>query len=142
MVNFALIVNNVVKHVFSYDESRAVGEKWIAAMRSDVKIIKVSGYSFENGDTIINGVFYRKNSSGNLEALQQNNNIDENVVRYAGIIDDEVIGGIIITKSLLGQDNFDRFDQAINSSYLISECPLDVNVGWTYDGINFNLPEG
>lgn len=138
MIKFALVVDQKVVHVFYYDEAKPVGEKWIAAMRSDVLLKRIDGYLFNSGDIVENNIIYRKNNGGQLEQLPFVSNTDPDRVGYAGIIDNEIIGGIIISKSIFGEDRFLKFDNAINSDYAIVETSQDIQPGWVYNGTNFS----
>jgi hypothetical protein len=137
MIKFALVVDQKVMHIFSYNEETPIGEKWIAAMRSNVLLKRIDGYLFNSGDILENNIIYRKNNSGSLEELPFIENMDQNRVGYAGIIDNEIIGGIIINKTIFGEERFLQFDNFINSNHTIVEATSDVEVGWVYNGINF-----
>lgn len=141
MINFAIVGNQEVLHVFSWDENTQVGERWVAAMRSGAKLIKIEGYKFKFGDIFKDGIVYRKNDNEELQELELSTDIADNIVGFAGLIDDEIVGGIIVNRDIFGEDNLQRLQDVINSDHEIIESPVEVGIGWIYNGEGFLNPE-
>ena len=138
MTKFAVVVDGKVRHTIKVNEGSPVGEKWGAALRSNVKLTKSSGYAFEPGDVFTDGVFYRPDSSGTLQKLEPSPVIEEDIVFYLGVIDNEVIGGYRLHKSKFSEDRLKEIDDVFNSNYAIIEAPSEVDYGWTWDGESFS----
>jgi hypothetical protein len=137
MINFAIVVNEEVLYNMPFDATSSMGEKWIAILRSNPKIVKISGYAFAPGDVLINGEFYRKNSSNELDKLIKDEGVDQNSVYFAAIFDDEIAGGMSLRKDIIDKSIIDRVEKAFASDYKIIEAPLNVGFGWLYDGTTF-----
>ena len=142
MINFAIVVDNKVMDNMMFNESHPVGEKWVAAMRSNVKLIKSDHYQFEVGDKFINEEFYRLDEFGEFKKIDRLDIPENDIINYAAIIDDEVIGGRRISKQVFGIEKINRIEQAFNSDYEIIEAPNDVVFGWTYNENTFSPPLG
>lgn len=143
MALFGFILNNKVEFIMPIVEGSHVNDKWIAALRSEVIFRDAStNYGLSSGDIFENEKFYR-NVDGNLVEIEKDPLWDDpNVVRFAGIIDGEVIGMRMASKdSLGGEDIFNRFKTTLSSNPLIVEIKnQSVDIGWTWDGQNFLPP--
>ena len=139
MINFAIVVNEDVLYNMSFDGKTNMGEKWIAILRSNPKMLQITGYAFAPGDTVIDGEVYRKNSLNELEKLNKDENVDQNSVYFAAIFDNEIAGGMSLRKDIIEQSVIDRVKTAFISDYKIIEAPMGVGFGWTYDGTSFTL---
>jgi hypothetical protein len=141
MINFAIVVDKDVMHNMAFDDTKNIGEKWIAILRSNPKIAKITGYAFSPGDILIDGELYRKNSLNELEKLNKDEGVDQNSVYFAAIFDDEIAGGMSMRKDIVEESLIRRVEEAFSSDYKIIEAPLGVGFGWTYNGTTFSKIE-
>lgn len=141
MINFAIVVKEEVLHNLVFDGLSSMSEKWIAILKSDPKMVKISGYAFSPGDILIDSEVYRKNSLNELEKLDKNEGVDEHSVYFAAVFDDEIAGAMSLAKGIVDQSIIDRVEKAFTSDYKIIEAPVGVGFGWTYDGITFSKIE-
>jgi hypothetical protein len=139
MINFAIVVGKEVMHNLVFDPTISVGEKWIAILRSNPKMVKISGYLFMVGDLLIDSEVYRKNSLNELEKLDKNEGVDEHSVYFAAIFDDEIAGAWSMAKGVIDKSIIDRIEKTFTLDYKIIEAPINVSFGWEYDGTSFNL---
>jgi hypothetical protein len=138
MINFAIVVEKEVVYNLIFDTTNNMGEKWIAILRSNPKMVKVSGYAFLPGDFLIDSEVYRKNSSNELEKLDKNESINDHSVHFVAIFDNEIAGAMSLAKGIIDQSVIDRVEKAFTLDYKIIEAPLDVSFGWSYDGTTFS----
>jgi hypothetical protein len=138
MINFAIVVDQEVLYNMPFDGTSSMGEKWIAILRSNPKMVKISGYAFAPGDILIDGELYRKNISNELDKLNKDEGVDQNTVYFAAIFDDEIAGAMSLRKDIIDQHIIDRVEKAFSSDYKIIEAPIGVSFGWTYDGTTFS----
>jgi hypothetical protein len=141
MINFAIVVEKEVLYNMPFDGTSNMGEKWIAILRSNPKIVKISGYAFAPGDVLIDGELYRKNSSNELDKLNKDESVDQNIVYFAAIFDDEIAGAMSLRKDIIDKSIIDRVEKAFSLDYKIVEAPMGVGFGWIYDGTVFSQLE-
>lgn len=140
MPSFAFIKNEIVKHI-----EHVYPEKWIALFRSGVILKNTTRYNVMPGDLFLDGKFYKKDiESGDLTLLEEGDYIHPNSIRFAGIIDGEIVGQMGRSLTLFqNQEEIDDFADTIISSEIIeipSEQSYSVQSGWIWDGENFSPP--
>ena len=145
MASFAYVRDGIVKYVQAIAGLSQAEEKWIALNRSDVLLKNTMGYNVMPGDLFIDGKFYKKDiETGETALLQEGVWTHPKAVRFAGIMDGEIVG-----QWGLGKENFqdeseiNQFcDDILNSQIIeISDEQLFlVEKGWLYDGNKFTNP--
>lgn len=146
MPYFAYVRNGTVKYVQLVTSSTPAQEKWIALNRSEVLLKDSTGYDVMPGDLFTDGKFYKKDiETGETTLLEDNAWVHPKAVRFAGIMDGEIVGQWGLGKELFeDQEAIDQFvDDIINSEIieLSQEQQFLVSKGWLYDGTNFTYPE-
>ena len=142
---YALVVDGDVFHTLVMDDSHPVAEKWIAALDSDLYFVKINNYSqVKPGFFYKNNNFYDKEDLENITPLEESFSeaIGEN--KYAGIVDNDVIGLMTLLEEDLGALRLEMVDAGMLSNPEIVKYTEDENVksiapGWVYDGANFYL---
>ena len=146
MAHFANVTNGVVKHIHSLDEANMIHQKWIALFRSNVLIKDSTGYDVMPGDLFVDGKFYKKDlETGEAILLQEGEWVHPKAIRFAGIMDGEIVGQWGQGKELFkDEEEMNQFVEDILNSEIVEinyDPPQTVKVNWLYDGVNFIQPE-
>lgn len=143
MPNFAFIKDQKVQFIESVNPTGPALEKWIALFRSGVLLKETTRYNVMPGDLFIDGRFYKKDSTN--APLEEGEWTHPTSVRFAGIMDGEVVGQYGKDRSLLGnEEDVSEFIDVITSSQIVeltTEQSSYVEKGWIYDGFNFVNPD-
>lgn len=146
MPNFAFVKDGTVRFIEFVNPTSPAIEKWVALFRSGVLLKETTGYDVMPGDLFLDGRFYKKDlEDGSTTLLEEGAWTHPSAIRFAGIMDGEVVGQYGKDRSMFeNQQAIDDYvDTIINSDIveLSQEQASSVEVGWLYDGINFNSPE-
>lgn len=146
MPYFAYVRNGTVKYVQLVTSSTQAQEKWLALNRSGVLLKESTGYDVMPGDMFTDGKFYKKDiETGDLTLLEENAWVHPKAVRFAGIMDGEIVGQWGLGKELFTDDaEMTQFaDDIVNSEIIEIEKDQQFSVekGWLYDGVNFTAPD-
>lgn len=146
MSYFAYVKNAKVEHVQFVSTSTPAGEKWVALYRSGVTLKHSSDYDVMPGDVYVDGKFYKKDiETGETTLLEDGAWTHPKAVRFAGIMDEEIVGQWGSGKeNFASQEEIDEFVDMVETSDVV-ELKLDeqfiVEKGWLYDGVNFTNPD-
>lgn len=145
MPNFAFIKDGVVRFIETVSPTGPSTEKWIALFRSDVTLIETTRYNVMPGDLFSDGKFYKKNTEDNtITLLEEGEWTHPNSIRFAAIMDGEVVGQWAKNVSLFeNEEKLNEFiDIALNADIveLTDEQSSFINLGWLYDGAIFTNP--
>lgn len=142
MPNFAFIKDQKVRFIESVNPTGPALEKWIALFRSNVLLKETTRYNVMPGDLFVDGKFYKKDSSE--VPLIEGEWTHPNSVRFAGIMDGEVVGQYAKGSSMFSnEEEIAEFIDIITSSQIVevtAEQSGYVEKGWIYDGVNFINP--
>ncbi len=142
MPNFAFIKDQKVRFIESVNPTGPALEKWIALFRSNVLLKETTRYNVMPGDLFVDGKFYKKDSSE--VPLIEGEWTHPNSVRFAGIMDGEVVGQYAKGSSMFSnEEEIVEFIDIITSSQIVeltAEQSGHVEKGWIYDGVNFINP--
>lgn len=142
MPNFAFIKDQKVRFIESVNPTGPALEKWIALFRSNVLLKETTRYNVMPGDLFVDGKFYKKDSSE--VPLIEGEWTHPNSVRFAGIMDGEVVGQYAKGSSMFSnEEEIAEFIDIITSSQIVevtAEQSSYVEKGWIYDGVNFINP--
>ncbi len=146
MPYFAYIKNGTVKHVQFISTSNPSSEKWIALNRSGVVLKDTTKINVMPGDLFVDDKFYKKDiETGETTLVEDEEWTHPNSIRFAGIIDGEIVGQWGHATSLFAdQDEIDNLVNAVVDSEIIEldkENQFLVTKGWLYDGVNFTNPD-
>lgn len=146
MPYFAYVRNGVVKYHQFLEKGNLIEEKWTALYRSNVLIKDSTGYDVMPGDLFIDEKFYKRDpETGDPILLQEGEWVHPKAVRFAGIMEEEIIGQWGRGKELFAdQAEIDQFVDDILNSEIVEinhEQPNLVKENWLYDGVNFIQPE-
>lgn len=137
--NFALIAEGDVFEVIRIAANSPITERWYAGLSSNPLFIECTDYH------VIPGCTYDGNNFYEASDLEKNNPLPLNIEEgnsnrvYAGIVGEDVFGTMTVLEPM---DNFNMVVAGMASNPKCIECtqnPL-VDVGWTWDGQNFNPP--
>lgn len=142
MPTFAFVKNGIVRHIEFVDPNF---EKWIALLRSGVLLKETTRYNVMPGDLFIDGNFYKKNlEDGSTTLLEEGSYTHPNSIRFAGIMDGEIVGQWGKTTDLFAsQEEVNNFIDTVVSSEVIEigqEQESLVESGWLYNGVSFTNP--
>lgn len=143
---FALIVEDDVFHTLIMDEDHPIGAKWIAALESGVKFIKINDFSqVKPGFFYKDGNFYDRGDTEMINPISQDISEDPDKNQYAGIMENDVIGIMTTVKSEMQEGTFDMVDAGIQSDPIIVEYTNHpqkniIRAGWIWDGSSFSKP--
>ena len=145
MPYFAYVRNGTVKYVQLVTSSTPAQEKWIALNRSGVLLKESTGYDVMPGDLFTDGKFYKKDiETGETTLLEDNAWVHPKAVRFAGIMDGEIVGQWGLGKELFADEaEMNQFAEDIVNSEIVEvakEQQFLVEKGWLYDGVNFTNP--
>lgn len=145
MPNFAFVKNGIVGFIEFVNPTSPAIEKWVALFRSGVLLKETTRYDVMPGDLFLDGKFYKKDiEDGTTTLLEEGEWTHPNAIRFAGIMDGEIVGQYGKTKDLFSnQQEIDNYVDIITSSEIIeltTEQSSSVEVGWIYDGSNFTNP--
>lgn len=146
MPNFAYVRDGIVKHVQTATGSNPVEEKWIALFRSGVLLKDSGGHDVMPGDLFIDDKFYKKDiETGETTLLEDGLWSHPKAVRFAGIMDGEIVGQWGIGKELFAdQSEIDEFTDNILNSQIVEieqDSSYLVEKNWIYDGTIFSAPD-
>jgi hypothetical protein len=146
MPSFAFIKDGVVRFIESVSPAGPSTEKWIALFRSGVLLKETTRYDVMPGDLFLDGKFYKKDiEDGTTTLLEEGVFTHPNSIRFAGIMDGEIVGQYGKRKDTFeNQEKIDEYVNIIISSEIVeltSEQLSFVEVGWLYDGSNFTNPD-
>jgi hypothetical protein len=145
MPYFAYIKDATVKHVQFVSTSTPAQEKWVALNRSGVILKESTHYDVMPGDLFTDNKFYKKDiETGEITLLEDGAWTHPKAVRFAGIMDGEIVGQWGLGKeNFATQEEVDEFVTMVETSDIV-ELKLDeqfvVEKGWLYDGVNFTNP--
>lgn len=140
--SYAFITGSDIFHTIILSDSVTVGQRWINGMDSNPQFIRCNMYpSLCVGATWDGSNFYLPGSQDPIiptEADTMGGNI-----KYAGIVDNTVFGMITFDIESFSSQYIEMLDAAMQSEPFVVEIPngLNVDIGWTYDGISFQQPE-
>jgi len=146
MPYFAHVKNGTVGYVQFISTSNPSSEKWIALNRSGVVLKDTTKINVMPGDLFVDGKFYKKDiETGETTLVENEEWTHPNSVRFAGIIDGEIVGQWGHSTALFAnQDEIDDLVNAVVDSEIIEldkENQFLVTKGWLYDGVNFTNPD-
>jgi len=146
MPNFAYVKNGIVKYTQFTNDGNLIEQKWTALFRSNVLIKNSTEYDVMPGDLFVDNKFYKKDiETGETTLLEEGAWSHPKAVRFAGIMDGEIVGQWGRGRELFAdQAEIDQFIDDILNSEIIEinqDQPDRVKVGWLYDGVNFIEPE-
>jgi len=142
-IKFAVMADNEIFYVSALDEEHATGQKWIAAIRSDIKMICTTDY-----EDVHLGWAYKDSQFYTPDDVDMQSPLPKTIIdipetnRYAGVIDGEVIGFMTFVKAELPEGYFDMLHAGMQSNPVIIELtdhPL-ADVGDIWNGTNFTKP--
>jgi hypothetical protein len=141
-VKFVFLADNEVFNISAMDEDHPTAQKWIAGFRSNLKMVKVNSYSnVHQGYYYKNGNFYYPDDAEMKFPLPEEimDQVDTN--RYAGVVENEVIGFMTFIKSDLPEGMFELTEAAMESNPIIMETNNnEVSFGWIWNGTDFIPP--
>lgn len=145
MPYFAYVRNGSVKYVQLVSTATQPQVKWIALNRSGVLLKDSGGHDVMPGDLFIDNKFYKKDiETGETTLLEDGLWSHPKAVRFAGIMDGEIVGQWGIGKEQFAdQLEIDQFVDDILNSEIIEipqEQQFTIEKGWLYDGANFTTP--
>lgn len=130
-VRFALLVDNEVFNVMSFDEEHPVAEKWIAALRSNVVLVDTAGYSkVRKGYLYSDGNFFGPEDETMEFPLSRTEPDYEETIVFAGVIDNEVIGLMSFVAEETEPELYEITKAGMLSNPSYAEIPDDVSYGW------------
>jgi len=145
MPKFAFVNNGVVKHTQFMTTAEPVKEKWIMLNRSGVVLKESTRYDVMPGDLFVDGQFYKKNEDESTTLLVEGEYTHPNAIRFAGIMDGEVVGQWGEGKELFdNQEEINEFIDDVLTSEIVEVSKAEqflVEKGWLYDGVDFTSPE-
>lgn len=141
-IKFVFLAENEVFYISHMDEDHPTAEKWIAAFRSNVNIIKTNNYSNAH-----QGYLYKDGKFYDPDDTQMNNPLPEQMIseidtnRYAGIVDGEVVGFMTFVKSDFPEGVFEMTEAGMSSNPIVMETNNNkVSLGWMWNGTDFIPP--
>ena len=140
-IKFAIVAENEVFHILSFDESNSIAEKWIAAFRSNVEIVNVNEYKkIRKGYLYNNGNFYGPEDTDFVNPISKEEADYEESIVFAGVIDNEVIGLMTFVNADMQEGYYELVRAGMFSNPTYHEVSDDVQEGWIFDGTNFSSP--
>jgi hypothetical protein len=142
---YALVADSDVFYVILMSDEHPIGEKWIAALASGLYFIKTNNYSqLKPGFFYKDGKFYDREDLELTMPLEEVPLENQNENKYAGIVDNDLIGLMTISKEEMSEFEFEMIDAGMLSNPQIVRFTDDINVmsiapGWNYDGSKFYL---
>lgn len=144
---YALVAGIDVFYIFSMNTDNPVASKWIAALESGVKLIKVNNYA-----QIRPGYLFKDNNFYSPDDIDMTNPLPEihtevEKNQYAGIINNDVVGLFTMAKEDVTTEIYEMVDAGIQSDPAIINLQeydngLYVNIGWTFEDNKFSPPAG
>ena len=144
---FALVADSDVFYILPMDEDNPIGAKWSAALQSNIKFVKINNFAqVKPGFFYKNNIFYESNDKEMSSPIIEQTHTNEDEYKYAGIIDNDVIGILTIIKSVMGEQQAEMIDAGIQSNPIVVEYTNNpkrniITAGWTWDGTDFILLE-
>lgn len=142
---YALVADSDVFNIFELDDSNDIAQKWINALQNNLTYVNLDNYeNVEIGCRYFDNNFYLKDDKDYLKPMPQNLKKSQDVTRYAGIVDNIVVGISIISVESSSQTFYEMLCAGMNSNPLIidisnHELKDDIAIGWTYKNNNFLL---
>lgn len=145
MPKFAYVKNGTVKYVQLVSSSTPAQDRWIALNRSGVVLKYSSNYDIMPGDLFVDDKFYKKDIETDATTLVEEADFGLPAVRFAGIMDGEVVGQWGEGKELFdSQEEINEFIDDVLTSEIVEVSKAEqflVEKGWLYDGVDFINPD-
>lgn len=144
---YAIVAGEDVFYIMSMDTEHPVAAKWIAALESDLKFVKVNNYAqVRPGYLYKDGMLYAPEDTMFENPLPEvYSEIERN--QYAGVVGNDVIGMLTIDKKEISAVGYEMVDAGMQSDPVIVSLSehdngVFVNVGWTFKDNKFFPPVG
>ena len=143
--NYAFVVEGDVFYTMSFPESLPIAGRWVAGLSSNPKFIECSMYP-----EICVGAIWQDNNFYLPEDTEKNNPIaifesgtTEHQIKFAALVDQDVFGLLTFPTNEFPIEVTDLLRAGFKSNPTAVEISPDtlVEVGWTWDGLNFYPPQ-
>jgi len=140
-IKVAVVADNEVFHIFSFDEENSIAEKWIAAFRSGVEIVNIDEYKkIRKGYLYNDGNFYGPEDDSFSNPITKEDPDDSVSLNFAGIIDNEVIGLLTFVREEMADGFYELIKAGMSSNPTYHEVDSEVQEGWIFNGTTFEEP--
>ena len=141
---FALVADGDVFDTLGLPEDNPTGIKWSAGLRSGLIFKKTIEYSQLRSGCLFDGEnFYDPEDLEMRTPLPKSPIDNPDVIKYAGIVGNEVIGFYTLDKTIMSEDFISMVCAGLESNPDIIEFDSSLNVqpGWIWNGTQFLSPE-
>ncbi len=140
--NYAFVVESDVFHTISLSDSLSIGQRWMTGLESNPIFIKTNLFPEVCAGTIWDGNYFYLEDNPEASINPSSNDILSGGIKYSGIVNGVVFGSISFLPEDFPSEIIEMLDAAMQSDPVIIQIPgnVSVDVGWTWNGIEFNPP--
>jgi hypothetical protein len=144
---YALVSDNYVFHTMRFDDENPTASKWIQALDSGASFINMHEYFSVRPTALYDGTnFYLSDDTEKLNPIEKDINTDENVSKYAAIVDGVVIGIFTAENDDVSSFIYEMIVAGMASDPTVIDCTnaensSDITYGWSYSNLVFSEPK-